>query len=158
MLCINCLHGKTHIYNSRPRNKDAGVWRRHSCKECGFTFTTSEAVDLSTIYKVSANPDQPRATQPFSAARLTLSLLEVLDYATQSSDDAYWLAQTVQTKIIETIRPKQRLTTEHIAEICFEILEKYNQVAALAYAARHNLPVRPKRRPGRPSKIRSNLS
>lgn len=158
MICVNCLHGKTKIYNSRPRNNGTEVWRRHSCESCDFTFTTGEIIDLGTVYKVSADPDQPKVLQPFSLARLTLSLLEVLDYAGQTADDAYWLAQTVQTKVIKTVRPNQLLTSERIAEICHDVLQKYNQVAALAYAARHNLPVRPRRRPGRPSKVRSNLS
>lgn len=148
MICINCLHGKTDVYNSRSRSSKGEVWRRRRCQQCGFTFTTSEITDIAGIYKVSAG----KQASPFSPAKLILSLLQVLEYSSQPTDDAFWLAQTVQQKLIRVHRPAQQLVPNDIASICLDTLQQYNAVAALAYATRHGLKTR---RPGRPSKVLS---
>jgi transcriptional regulator NrdR family protein len=150
MICINCLHAKTEVYNSRTRASKGEVWRRRRCQQCGFTFTTQETIDIATVYSVSSDkPSGPTAA--FSTAKLILSLLQVLEYSSQPADDAFWLAQTIVQKIIKAHRPDKNLLASDIASLSLMTLQNYNAVAALAYASRHGLAARLPR-PGRPRK------
>ena len=149
MFCINCFHGKTETYNSRPSKKNASVWRRRRCKECGYSFTTTETVDITEVYQIIRSGGSKSAAMPFSRATLTLSLLEVLTYAGADQEDAFWLEQTIEQKLIKLYRPKDPVATADIAAATLASLQSYNQLAALAYASRHGLTM-PK--PGRPRK------
>ena len=149
MFCINCFHGKTETYNSRPSKKNASVWRRRRCKVCDYDFTTVESVDVTNVYKIIGSDGSKSAAMPFSRATLTLSLLEVLTYAGADKEDAFWLEQTIEQQLIKLYRPKDLVKTADIATATFSCLQSYNQLAALAYASRHGLAI-PK--PGRPRK------
>jgi transcriptional regulator NrdR family protein len=150
MICINCLHGKTDIYNSRPHKKTPTVWRRRKCVECGFSFTTNETVAIEGIYQVFVSGSRRKAI-PFSRVALLLSLVEVLEYFGANRDDAYWLEQTIEQKIMgsKDYPPDKPLSTSGIASIAHSTLAQYNELAALAYAKRHGVDsILPKK--GRP--------
>jgi transcriptional repressor NrdR len=147
MICINCLHGKTEIINSRSRNSGLSVWRRHRCPTCEYVYTTEETIPLDSAYKVTSSLDG--SSTPFSITKLILGLAEPLQAASGNAADAYWLAQTVQQRIVTAIRPAQKLTSDDVAQHCWATLHKYNQLAGSIYARRHGIQ-EPKR--GRPAK------
>lgn len=39
--CPEC-HGDTGVYDSRPYENGAKIWRRRKCSTCGYRFTTIE--------------------------------------------------------------------------------------------------------------------
>ena len=49
MKCIVCNNEQTAVTNSRLTKSNTQTWRRRQCKECGFTFTTHEIIDLSHL-------------------------------------------------------------------------------------------------------------
>ncbi|MDO4781160.1 MAG: hypothetical protein Q4A34_02105 [Candidatus Saccharibacteria bacterium] len=144
MICINCFHDKTRITNSRGQQKKAVTWRRHCCQWCGTVFTTYERPSLE---------DQPvihpgGTTTPFSIGKLTISIARAFHHNKQAADfDSFHIAQTVQD-ILAVNHPTP--SADDIAAITHTTLNRYDQLAAIQYAAQHGL-MTTTRRPGRPS-------
>lgn len=145
MFCINCFHKKTTVSNSRPHKKTAQIWRRRACEKCGQAFTTYERPALHeelTVYN-------SRTRQMFNPGRLYTDILECItpqDLARY--DDAFWLSQTIEERII--LVGEKIITTGQIKEIVYEALKNYDQVASIQYAAKHGM--NNKLRRGRPKK------
>lgn len=151
MKCINCLHKKTEVFNSRTRQKDDTIWRRRRCKACQFVFSTEEYVPLEAIYTVTNDKDIKNA-KPFLMSKLTASLsrsIAAVNSPATSSEDAYWLGQSIRQKVINTYRPVRALLSSSIASLCLEVLIAYNPLAASVYARQRGLPEPIKSR-GRP--------
>ena len=144
MICINCFHAKTNVTNSRPHKKSPSIWRRRSCQACQAVFTTYERPSLD---------EQPvlrrdNVSVPFNIGKLTVSIARSFQHNKQSADySSYLLAQTIETKLL--IHGKN-LSTDDIAAITHDTLKQFDPIAALQYAAQHDL-LTLKRRPGRPS-------
>lgn len=144
MICINCFHVKTKVANSRPHKNQPTVWRRRACSNCGIVFTS---------YERPALDDQPilgrdSTSVPFSIGKLVISIGRSFQHDKSSADHhSFPLAQTIETKLL--MRQKA-ISTDDIAAITHETLKQFDPIAAMQYAARHDL-VTLKRRPGRPS-------
>lgn len=145
MFCINCFNKSTAVANSRPNKKQPQVWRRRSCSNCHATFTTYERPSLADNKLISL-PDS--TTDTFNLGRLILSIAKAF---THSPNDAkyntLWLAQTVED-ILSTER--QTLHPDDIAATTHQVLKKFDELAAVQYAAQHQL-ISSTRRRGRPS-------
>ena len=143
MICINCFHAKTKVTNSR-RHKQPSVWRRRHCQQCQVTYTTYERPSLD---------EQPvlgydQQTRPFNIGKLTISIASSFRHnKTAADNDSYFLAQTIETKLL---MQGKEISVDDIATLTHATLQQFDPIAAVQYAAQHDL-VTLKRRPGRPS-------
>jgi transcriptional repressor NrdR len=146
MICINCFHIKTTVANSRPHKKQSSVWRRRHCQRCGNTFTTHERVALNdqrTIVDVTGKQ------QPFNLGRLIISLHRAFTHMPdQGKSDVLWLAQTIETLLVA--QTMSSVTAEQVIHTAYGVLKKYDELAAVQYAAQHQI-ISSLRRRGRPS-------
>lgn len=143
MICPYCFHKKTKTTNSRAATTSATVWRRHSCPNCHADFTSYETV-APTIRITDANTNQP-----FSLGQLHLSIASCFSHQPdRAGQDSLELAKTVQTKLLTK---GDSLSRHQLATITHSVLHQFDPIAALQYAARHQLLTSTKRRPGRPA-------
>lgn len=145
MFCINCFHTNTSVTNSRPHKKQPSVWRRRHCKQCGVTFTTYERPSLADNTPINLPDGQ---TDTFNLGRLILSIAGSFTHNTAEGQyNALWLAQTVEDTLSSQ---RTTLTPGDIEATTHQTLKKYDELAAIQYAAKHNL-ISSTRRRGRPS-------
>lgn len=145
MICINCFHEKTKIVNSRQHKKKPLTWRRHVCNKCGHTFTTHEQPTINDI-KVFNKDNQ---TSNFNIGKLTISIAKSFQHNPHAADFySYDLALTIQNKLLGHL---ENLSANLIATITHEVLQRFDQIAALQYAAQHNLITSQRHHRGRPS-------
>ncbi len=144
MFCINCFHPHTKVVNSRGSKKKPAIWRRRRCNHCGITFTTRERPSLEENKIVQkAGKDEP-----FNLGRLTLSIATAFTHSKEEAkNNSLWLAQGV-----EDILSSQRetITPEDIEATTHAVLKRYDELAAIQYAAQHKL-ITSLRKRGRPS-------
>ena len=147
MFCINCFYHSTAVINSRPNKKEPVVWRRRHCIKCNTTFTTRERPSLTDSTEVKLPSGDKEL---FSLGKLALSIAKSF---THSSKDAEYsslpLAQTIETTLAsqrEVITPCDIEATTH------SVLKRYDELAAMQYAAQHQL-ISSVRRRGRPSLV-----
>lgn len=144
MICINCFHAKTTVANSRRHKKQPSVWRRRYCNQCQTTFTTYERPSLDDQPVLGRNG----SINPFNIGKLTISIARSFHHNKQQADLAsYPLAQTIETKLLLSGR---EISSDDISAITHSTLQHFDPIAALQYAAQHDL-ITLKRRPGRPS-------
>lgn len=144
MFCINCFNSSTRIVNSRAKKKQAHVWRRRHCLKCGTIFTTHERPSLTDNKKVHTN----HGITEFNPGKLILSIAKAFTHSPADAEDhAYFLAQTVEN-LLST--QTQTITSEEIAATTHAVLKRFDELAALQYAAMHHLVTSIRRR-GRPS-------
>lgn len=145
MFCINCFQPSTNVSNSRPNKKQPLVWRRRSCPQCGAVFTTTERPSLAHTQKVHSPSGETRA---FNLGKLIISLSRAFQHNPQDAELATLeLAQTIETILTTEV---QTITPEDIEVIAHQVLRRYDELAAMQYAAQHQLITTSKRR-GRPS-------
>lgn len=145
MFCINCFHPSTAVANSRPNKKQPLVWRRRRCTECGTVFTTYERPSLAENKPVQL-PGGKEDT--FNLGKLILSIAKAFTHAPIEAEySALWLAQTV-----EDILSSQRemITPGDIEAVTHDALRRFDELAAVQYAAQHHLIATTRKR-GRPS-------
>lgn len=145
MFCLNCFHSKTNVANSRPHKKQPSVWRRRVCPNCGAAFTTYERPALAENKPVEA----ARGSDTFNLGRLIISIARAFQHSPRAAKyDALWLAQTVED-LLST--ESEVITPEDIAAATHYVLRNYDQLAAVQYAAQHQLLTSMRPRAGRPS-------
>jgi len=145
MFCVNCFHKTTNVVNSRSRKKHPSVWRRRKCPACNTIFTTIERPSLQDNRPVSL---QDGTTTAFNLGKLLISIASAFMHDSEkASCDALWLAQSVE----DTLSTEYAIITpEDIAAVTHQTLKRFDELAAVQYAARHQLIVSARRR-GRPS-------
>jgi transcriptional regulator NrdR family protein len=152
MICVNCFHGKTKVTNSRPHRKAAGTWRRRKCSNagCGITFTTYEkpALDESIAVHYGTSRDS-KTTAPFSLSKLTLSIAGSFTHDQAARQlHSLPLAETVEQLLISQVKQP---SADDIAATTHQVLKRFDELAALQYAAAHGLVAPTRKRRGRPS-------
>lgn len=142
MLCINCHHKDTQVTNSRPHRKEPHVWRRRHCPACGHDFTTQERPVLDThLYVIHL---QSGLKEPFYQGKLLYSIIRSFAYDEQFGiKNALPLSETVITELLPI---KRLLSTQQIARACYNVLQRFDKVAAAQYALAHGITAAPKRR------------
>lgn len=144
MICINCFHAKTSTANSRKHKKQPTTWRRRHCERCGLVFTTYERPSLDDV----AILQHDSSTTPFNLGKLTTSIARSFHHDKQAADHySLLLAQTVEIKLI---MHGKSLSADDIAALAHETLKHFDPVAAVQYAAQHDLMTL-RKRPGRPA-------
>ena len=153
MICVNCFHGKTKVTNSRPHKKTAGTWRRRQClnEACGLTFTTYEkpALDDSVSIFYPGAQGEKSLSAPFSLSKLTLSIAASFTHDAQTRQlHSLPLAETVEQLLIsQVLQP----SADDVAATTHQVLKRFDELAALQYAATHGLVEATRKRRGRPS-------
>jgi transcriptional repressor NrdR len=145
MFCVNCFNSSTAVTNSRPNKKQPSVWRRRRCSKCGTVFTTYERPSLSDNKAVQLpNGDQ----EAFNLGKLIISMTKAFTHLPEEAAyNSLWLAQTVEDYLStqrESITPEDIETTAH------DVLRRFDELAAVQYAAQHHMITTTRRR-GRPS-------
>ncbi|MDN5275323.1 MAG: hypothetical protein JWP06_1224 [Candidatus Saccharibacteria bacterium] len=145
MFCINCFHTNTKVANSRPNKKQPSIWRRRQCTHCGTIFTTYERPSLADNKPVVLPSGK---ADTFNLGKLILSISKAFTHAPHEAEyNALWLAQTVE----DTLSTEQEIVTpEDIEATTHAVLKRFDELAAIQYAAQHQLIISLKRR-GRPS-------
>lgn len=145
MFCVNCFRKTTNVTNSRPRKGSPSVWRRRKCASCNTLFTTIERPSLSDN-KLVFLPEGKSDT--FNLGRLIISIAASFSHDPKKSKyDSLWLAQTIE----DTLSTEYSIfTVDDIAAVTHQTLRKFDELAAIQYAAKHQL-ITSTRRPGRPS-------
>lgn len=152
MICVNCFHAKTKVTNSRPHKKTAGTWRRRQCLNtaCGITFTTYEkpALDESIAIHYGSAKDA-KTSAPFSLSKLTLSIAASFTHDPVARQlHSLPLAETVEQLLISQVKQP---SADDIAATTHQVLKRFDELAALQYAAGHGLVAATRSRRGRPS-------
>ncbi len=144
MFCINCFYPKTQVTNSRGHKKQPRIWRRRSCPSCGTVFTTTERPSLAHNQPVI----HPSHETAFNLGKLIVSLSRAFPHDPAQIDTTLLdLAETIETQLATET---EVITPEEIAAVTHQVLKRYDELAAIQYAAQHQLIVSTKRR-GRPS-------
>lgn len=145
MFCINNPHEKTKVVNSRTSKKAPVVWRRRQGIESGVTFTTYERPSLADNKPVTL-PDGSQDI--FTIGRLIISIAAAFAHDQHAARyDSQSIAQTVEDTLSCS---NDALTPEAIARTTYTTLKRYDELAAVQYAAQHHL-IGSIRRRGRPS-------
>lgn len=146
MFCINCFHSNTTVTNSRPNKKRPQIWRRRRCLKCGKIFTTRESpsvTDNKLVLDVSTD-----ARTYFNLGQLSVSIYRAFSHNTEHGKKVcLTLAQTVES-ILSTER--ENLSSEDITAFTHQVLQRYDSLAAMQYAAQHGILNPAKHRRGRP--------
>ena len=150
MICVNCFHGKTKVTNSRPHKKQSGTWRRRQCESCQTTFTTYEKAALDEAVLIHYQGGAGNAlTAPFSLSKLTLSIAGCFTHDPMARQlHSLPLAETVEQLLITQVRQP---SADDIAATTHQVLKRFDELAALQYAASHGLVAPTRNRRGRPS-------
>jgi len=131
MICIYCSND-TKVVNSRHQKKLNRVWRRRTCINCGTTFTSSEAVDLSG--SVSVIDD--KRLEPFERDKLFMSVYDSLKHRKTALSDATGLTDTVITHMYP-LMTDALIERDSIILIVTEVLQRFDKTAAVYYVAFH---------------------
>ncbi len=145
MFCINCFQGSTNVINSRSNKKHPQVWRRRKCTVCRHIFTTHERPSLQDNIQINLSDG---SCTTFNLGKLILSIAKAFTHAPKDIEaNALWLAQTVE----ETLSTqRQTITPEDIEAATHQVLKRFDELAAMQYAAQHHL-ISSARKRGRPS-------
>lgn len=145
MFCINCFEPKTKVTNSRTRSKRPAVWRRRNCEACDYVFTTYEQPSLAESKTIHSTENK---TEEFNLGRLIISIAAAFQHDPEAAkNDALWLAQTVEQTLLTE---RRHINREDITATTHQVLKRYDELAAVQYAAKHQLITSTRRRPGRP--------
>lgn len=145
MICIYSADEPTKVTNSRAHKKTPVVWRRRQGLVSGTTFTTYERPSLAENKLLTLPNNQ---TDTFNLGRLILSIAAAFSHNPHAAKyDSLWLAQTVEDTL--SMQPGT-LTPVTIAQATYATLKRFDELAAIQYAARHHLVTNVRRR-GRPS-------
>lgn len=146
MFCINCFHPNTSVTNSRPLKKRPQIWRRRRCGACGNLFTTRELPSLADNQSVLNLKNN--TSSYFNLGLLSISIYKAFSHDLPHGEKVcLHLAQTVES-ILSTER--EQLNNEDIEAFTYKVLQRYEPLAAMQYAAQHGLLVNTRRRRGRP--------
>lgn len=146
MFCINCFHAKTSVTNSRPHKKQPSIWRRRACANCGTLFTTYERPSLADNTPIHLPSG---GTDTFNLGRLIISIAASFSHnQKEGTYSALWLAMTVEDTLSSQ---RTSLSPDDIAATTHHVLRQFDELAAIQYAAQHQLISSTRQRRGRPS-------
>ncbi len=133
MVCIYC-GGDTKVTNSRLQKRLNSVWRRRTCLECGATWTSIEAPESRSAFRVL----QGESMHEFVPEILMISLYEALRHRKTAVTDAAALTQTVISLLYK--KRLAALPADEIKKTAQAVLQRFDPTAAAVYKARtsHN--------------------
>lgn len=133
--------------NSRPHKKQPSIWRRRKCPNCSTLFTTYERPSLTDNKKISLGNDKEEI---FNLGKLIQSIAKAFIHNQKEAEySSLYLAMGVEDTLSTQ---RETITPEDIAATTHDVLKQYDHLAAMQYAAQHNLIIAARRR-GRPSLV-----
>ncbi|MDQ3093577.1 MAG: hypothetical protein M3Q70_00140 [bacterium] len=129
MVCIYC-DGPTKISNSRKTSKGLRTWRRRVCQDCQAQWTTLEAVDFESAYRVKKTSGQ---LESFSWAIFFSSIYEACKHRKSAAIDAMELSQTILNKL--QLSQQAVWPTSKLKAVTEQTLMFYDKTAAAVYSA-----------------------
>jgi transcriptional repressor NrdR len=145
MFCINCFNPRTTVANSRGNKKQPSIWRRRACPHCGTIFTTYERPSLAENKEIRRTDGKK---ETFNLGKLTISIAKAFAHLPkEASYNSLWLAQTAEDRLSSQ---QEVITPEDIGAVTHDILKHFDELAAVQYAAQHQMIASTRRR-GRPS-------
>lgn len=141
MICINCLHKKTSVSNSRGHKKRPQIWRRRLCMNCHKVFTTYERPAFyEEFYVVNSKGVQKK----YNPGRVFLDVLTCFEPHKEAHfDDAFWLSQSIEDRLIRLGSPI--INTQVLKEAIYSTLTQFDEFAGQQYAARHRFQMKTKK-------------
>jgi len=130
MVCPYCKKD-SHVVNSRHQKRPNSVWRRRKCVSCGAVWTSLERIELSTVWRVRTG----NHLLDFRPETLLISLYEALKHRKTADIDAKYVCDTVIAKLARHNTPE--LPAELIKKTAYDILRRYDKVAASLYLVTH---------------------
>jgi transcriptional repressor NrdR len=131
MVCPYCSH-ESSVTNSRLQKRANSVWRRRKCLNCGAIWTSVERLEASTVWRVQHNGH----LLSFSYETLYISLYEALKHKKTAVTEAKHLCDTVMQKLAS--KRTAVLSTELIVQTTYNILRRYDKLAAALYKTTHS--------------------
>jgi transcriptional repressor NrdR len=129
MVCIYC-GGDTQVTNSRLQKRANTVWRRRKCLECGAIWTSLEAPEARSAFRVIKN----ESMHEFSPETLMISLYEALRHRKTAVTDAAALTHTVLSELYK--KRVAALSTADIKKTAHAVLSRFDKTAAAVYQER----------------------
>jgi transcriptional repressor NrdR len=130
MVCPYCKKD-SQVTNSRHQKRSNSVWRRRKCLGCGAIWTSLERPDYATVWLVRKG----KHLTDFRAETLLISLYEALKHRKSADIDAKYICDTVIAKLNN--KKLAELPVELITHTSYDILRRYDKVAAGLYNATH---------------------
>lgn len=130
MVCPYCKKD-SQVANSRHQKRHNNVWRRRKCLKCGAVWTSVERPEYATIWRVRRGGH----LLDFRPETLLISLYEALKHKKSADVDAKDICDTVLQKLAS--KHTAVLSTDLIKKTCYDILRRYDKVAAALYQATH---------------------
>lgn len=131
MICVYCS-SDTKVTNSRLQKRNNQTWRRRQCLECGATFTTHEAADLSGLLVVIDSGSH----KPFSEDILFTELLLALSHRKDAYSAAREVTATTVNKLLK-LPEKPTFSPPQISAAAATVLERLDRQAWIRYVAEH---------------------
>ena len=132
MICPYCKKG-SQVTNSRHQKRSNSVWRRRKCTDCGAIWTSLEHPDYRTVWRVRNG----NHLTDFRQETLLISLYKALQHKKMADIDAKYVCDTIVAKL--TSKKLTELPTSLIASTSYDILRRYDKVAASLYKAIHQI-------------------
>lgn len=129
MVCIYC-GGKSHVTNSRFQKRANSVWRRRECLVCGAIWTSVEASESRSAYRVSKD----NSILELQTETLLISLYEALRHRKSAVTDAAALRDTILQQLLA--RNQAIIPTSEIKITALQVLGRFDKTAAAVYKAR----------------------
>ena len=130
MVCPYCSCDSK-VTNSRLQKRSNSVWRRRNCLKCGAVWTTVEAIQAPTTYRVSKHEQ----VTEFKPETLLISLYEALRHKKTAEQDAAYVLSTVMQKL--QAKKLALWPTELITQTAYDVLRRYDAPAGAVYKARY---------------------
>ncbi len=130
MVCPYCKKS-SQVTNSRHQKRPNSVWRRRKCLGCGAIWTSVERPEYATIWRVSCGGH----LLDFMPETLLISLYKALEHRKSADVDAKHIYETVLQKLAS--KHSAVLSTDLIKKTSYDILRRYDKVAAALYQVTH---------------------
>ncbi len=132
MVCVYCK-SKLAVTNSRPQKRTNSVWRRRGCPKCKALFTTVETVNYGSLF-IYKSPGIP--IEPFSEAKLLISVYEACKHRKSPEEDAKHLTDTIMYRLFAS-SPGTTVQRNLVIKNALAALRQFDKVASVQYEAFH---------------------
>lgn len=133
MVCPFCASTETDVYNTRRSAKGNSTWRRRRCLSCHHSFTTYELIDPGSVLRLYSQ----KKTVPYLRAKVTSSLMKVLDHRADLGQAVEYLTTNIEQKLYKFMATEgaKALPKDMLITTIAESLRQFDPVAYVKYAS-----------------------
>lgn len=130
MKCPICLHGDTHVLDSRDVDEGLAIRRRRECEQCSFRFSTIESIEILNL-RVVKNDGKEEA---YDKEKLEKGLHKALEKRNVTKERFRSLLTSIERDI--QLKAKQdRISSDDIGAIVVKHLRRVDKVAYIRFAS-----------------------